>query len=51
MQEKNRYSIGVAQMGEERALANQSADGNDQVLQWVTFRLEQETYGINVMQV
>lgn len=26
-------------------------DGNDEVLQWVTFRLEEETYGINVMQV
>ncbi|MDN3697867.1 MULTISPECIES: chemotaxis protein CheW [Vibrio] len=25
--------------------------GNDEVLQWVTFQLEQETYGINVMQV
>ncbi|WP_087021465.1 chemotaxis protein CheW [Thaumasiovibrio subtropicus] len=28
-----------------------SEDGNDQVLQWVTFKLEEETYGINVMQV
>jgi len=28
---------------------NKSAD--DPVLQWVTFRLENETYGINVMQV
>ena len=26
-------------------------DKDDQVLQWVTFRLEGETYGINVMQV
>ncbi|KLV10983.1 MULTISPECIES: chemotaxis protein CheW [Photobacterium] len=26
-------------------------DSNDQVLQWVTFQLEDETYGINVMQV
>lgn len=26
-------------------------DTDDQVLQWVTFRLEGETYGINVMQV
>ncbi|MDN3614433.1 MAG: chemotaxis protein CheW [Vibrio gallaecicus] len=25
--------------------------GNDEVLQWVTFQLEEETYGINVMQV
>lgn len=29
----------------------QKEDGNDQVLQWVTFQLEEETYGINVMQV
>ena len=26
-------------------------DANDDVLQWVTFQLEEETYGINVMQV
>lgn len=26
-------------------------DGKDPVVQWVTFRLEEETYGINVMQV
>ncbi|QIZ77334.1 chemotaxis protein CheW [Ferrimonas lipolytica] len=26
-------------------------DKNDEVVQWVTFQLEQETYGINVMQV
>lgn len=38
-------------MSEERAPVNQVADGNDEVLQWVTFRLEDETYGINVMQV
>jgi len=33
---------------------SQTADKNqaaDQVLQWVTFRLQEETYGINVMQV
>lgn len=29
----------------------QKEDGSDQVLQWVTFQLEDETYGINVMQV
>ncbi|MGD8176746.1 chemotaxis protein CheW [Marinimicrobium sp. ARAG 43.8] len=28
-----------------------SKDGTDQVMQWVTFRLDGETYGINVMQV
>ncbi|HED19514.1 MAG TPA: chemotaxis protein CheW [Gammaproteobacteria bacterium] len=27
------------------------ANGNDEVIQWVTFRLANETYGINVMQV
>lgn len=27
------------------------ADSDDPVLQWVTFQLDQETYGINVMQV
>ena len=38
-------------MSEDRASVNQMADGSDEVLQWVTFRLEEETYGINVMQV
>jgi len=38
-------------MSEERAPVNHVADGNDEVLQWVTFKLEEETYGINVMQV
>ncbi|RLV61596.1 chemotaxis protein CheW [Parashewanella curva] len=28
-----------------------SASNDDSVLQWVTFRLDNETYGINVMQV
>ncbi|WP_305456404.1 chemotaxis protein CheW [Photobacterium leiognathi] len=33
-------------------IAEIQKDGaNDQVLQWVTFQLEDETYGINVMQV
>ncbi|WP_115719173.1 chemotaxis protein CheW [Gallaecimonas mangrovi] len=27
------------------------AEANDEVLQWVTFQLDNETYGINVMQV
>ncbi len=30
---------------------HKNKDGDDQVLQWVTFRLDGETYGINVMQV
>ncbi len=30
---------------------HKNKDGEDQVLQWVTFRLDGETYGINVMQV
>lgn len=29
----------------------QSANANDPVVQWVTFRLDDEIYGINVMQV
>lgn len=28
-----------------------TASGEDPVIQWVTFRLEDETYGVNVMQV
>jgi len=31
--------------------ASSSAVDNDEMLQWVTFKLEQETYGVNVMQV
>ncbi|MFD2168178.1 chemotaxis protein CheW [Thalassotalea euphylliae] len=38
-------------MSEERRSANDAVDTNDEVLQWVTFKLEMETYGINVMQV
>lgn len=39
-------------MHDNRSLMNQAVqDGDDQVLQWVTFQLEEETYGINVMQV
>ena len=39
-------------MSEERGLAAANVgDMNDEVLQWVTFRLGEETYGINVMQV
>lgn len=37
-------------MSEKRAKASAS-DPNDEVLQWVTYRLDEETYGINVMQV
>ncbi|MEO2266877.1 chemotaxis protein CheW [Pseudoalteromonas pernae] len=38
-------------MSEERKVSAHDVDSSDEVLQWVTFRLEQETYGINVMQV
>lgn len=31
--------------------AEHNVKENDPILQWVTFRLDQETYGINVMQV
>jgi purine-binding chemotaxis protein CheW len=37
------------QMSEQRNIAENIAE--DEVLQWVTFQLENETYGINVMQV
>lgn len=36
-------------MNDERT--NTAEDINDEVLQWVTYRLGEETYGINVMQV
>ncbi len=40
-------------MSQDRLVTANSgnANGNDEVLQWVTFHLENETYGINVMQV
>ena len=38
-------------MSDERRNANESVDTNDEVLQWVNFKLDSETYGINVMQV
>jgi len=37
-------------MSDERTNSN-TTDSNDEVLQWVTYRLGEETYGINVMQV
>ena len=37
-------------MSIEKDIAGTKVD-NDEVLQWVTFRLENETYGVNVMQV
>jgi purine-binding chemotaxis protein CheW len=37
-------------MSDERRNADKKGQ-NDEVLQWVTFKLENETYGINVMQV
>ncbi len=38
-------------MSDERRNTNENHEANDEVLQWVTFKLENETYGINVMQV
>lgn len=39
-------------MSDKHEMNNQTVkEGNDQVLQWVTFQLDDETYGINVMQV
>ncbi|MBW8190780.1 chemotaxis protein CheW [Neiella marina] len=37
-------------MADDRTTAT-NPETDDQVLQWVTFRLDNETYGINVMQV
>ncbi len=37
-------------MAEERNTTS-NVERDDEVLQWVTFRLDNETYGINVMQV
>lgn len=37
-------------MNAETEMSVNSVD-NDEMLQWVTFRLENETYGVNVMQV
>jgi purine-binding chemotaxis protein CheW len=38
-------------MSEERNSSNTVAANGDEVLQWVTYKLGEETYGINVMQV
>ncbi|SDK07682.1 CheW protein [Ferrimonas sediminum] len=38
-------------MSELRAAVAETTEGEDKVLQWVTFRLDNETYGVNVMQV
>ena len=41
-------------MSEDRSTAKTTATStneNDKVFQWVTYRLDEETYGINVMQV
>ncbi|WP_333607831.1 chemotaxis protein CheW [Arsukibacterium sp.] len=38
-------------MSNNASQAAKKANAADQVLQWVTFRLQEETYGINVMQV
>ncbi|TKB58256.1 chemotaxis protein CheW [Ferrimonas aestuarii] len=38
-------------MSELRAAVADTTEGEDKVLQWVTFHLDNETYGVNVMQV
>ncbi|MGI2171680.1 chemotaxis protein CheW [Shewanella sp. MF05960] len=38
-------------MSDSRSVAAVAAGKDDAVLQWVTFKLDHETYGINVMQV
>ena len=37
-------------MSQEKDIVDNVSD-SDEVLQWVTFQLENETYGVNVMQV
>jgi purine-binding chemotaxis protein CheW len=38
-------------MTDNSLLSAKNSEANDEILQWVTFHLEKETYGINVMQV
>ena len=38
-------------MSDDRNSSNTVAANSDEVLQWVTYKLGEETYGINVMQV
>ena len=38
-------------MSDDRNSSNTVAVNGDEVLQWVTYKLGEETYGINVMQV
>jgi purine-binding chemotaxis protein CheW len=38
-------------MSDERRNASERVNINDEILQWVTFKLDRETYGVNVMQV
>jgi len=38
-------------MSDERRNSSEKKSDNDEVLQWVTFKLKNEVYGINVMQV
>ena len=38
-------------MSDDRNSSNIAAANGDEVLQWVTYKLDEETYGINVMQV
>ena len=38
-------------MSDERRISSEKTGENDEVLQWVTFKLANEVYGINVMQV
>lgn len=38
-------------MSDEKRVENPKKGNDDEILQWVTFKLDNETYGINVMQV
>ncbi|AWL11300.1 Chemotaxis protein CheW [Saliniradius amylolyticus] len=41
----------TAEQSKSTSILDKGVEDNDEVLQWVTFRLGDETYGINVMQV
>jgi Chemotaxis signal transduction protein len=38
-------------MSDEKSSTTDKTNAKDEILQWVTFKLESESYGINVMQV
>lgn len=45
------YSVFYREVLNKMATQSPQQSKNDQMLQWVTFKLDHETYGVNVMQV